>query len=116
MTVYIYRNATTGSTNGTLEVPGDGVGTAIGQVGSVATIHLRCAAGFQTAETVTVNAPLDCQVSKDGMSYGDTAVYTAGQIGPTNVVCYIKRTGIESVGVITAPLTPRAALVSVEAV
>ena len=41
MSLSIYRNATTGATNGTLELPGDGVGLSIGQVGSVGIIHLR---------------------------------------------------------------------------
>lgn len=77
--ISIYRNGTTGLANGTLEIPGDGTGVAIGQPGSVGVIHLRAPSGQSTTETVTVDAPPDCTVSRDGTTFTASVPWTAGE-------------------------------------
>lgn len=116
MALGIYLNATTGGTNGTLEVPGDGSGITVGAIGDVQTFHLRAASGYQNAEQVTVTAPAGCHVSTNGTDYASTAVYAVGDIDDTNTVCYIKRvsgTTASTTGLVT---TPRLALITSEAI
>ena len=115
MALGIYLNATAGATNGTLEVAGDQVGIQLNAVGSVATFGLRCSVTNEaTTETVTVPAPTDCQVSKDGITYGTSVAFTSGEIIDTNKLVYVKRTG----ATVTAStwtgiaLSPRLALVA----
>lgn len=112
MSIGIYLDATTGGTDGTLEVPGDGVGATLGAVGSTDTFHLRAASGYESGEAVTVTAPAGCQVSKDDLTYADSVEYAAGDIGGTNVVCYIKRTSGTTASVTGLVTTPRLALIT----
>lgn len=118
MALGIYLGGTTGAADGTLEVPGDGVGLTLGAIGSVGTFHIRAASGKQNAEQVTVNAPVDCEVSTDGSTYGPTAVYAAGAIQDVNVACHLRRNANTLVGSIWTGVvvTPRIAAVVEEAI
>ena len=91
MAISIYLNGTAGAQDGTLEVTGDGIGAELYDIGSVATFFLCAEPNYKTSEPVTVYAPLDCEVSSDGITYGPTCTYAAGAIQDVNVPCYIKR-------------------------
>lgn len=98
-----------------LEVPGDESGIVLGAVGSVATFALRCSAGTRTAEAVTVYAPDDCEVSKDGTTYAASIVYAAGDIEDEDVTVYVKRTATtQPVGWYGGICSPRVADVTTE--
>lgn len=88
----IYTGGTTGLTDGTLETPRDQTGLTLTTIGTTDTFYMRCGTGCQNAEQVTVNAPTDCEVSKDGVTFGATAIYAIGDIKDVNVPCTVKRT------------------------
>ena len=88
----IYTGGTTGSTDGTLETPRDQTGLTLTTIGTTAVFHMRCGTDCQNAEQITVNAPTDCEVSKDGSVFGATAIYAIGDIKDVNVPCTVKRT------------------------
>lgn len=88
----IYTGGTTGLTNGTLETPRDQTGLTLTTIGTTAVFHMRCGTACQNAEQVIVNAPTDCEVSKDGSAFGATAIYAIGNIKDVNVPCTVKRT------------------------
>jgi len=112
----IFLNATTGDTDGTLEVPGDASGVTLASIGSVGTFHLRAASGQQNAyEAVTVTAPTNCEVSKDGITFAASVEYAIGAIQDTNVVCYIKRTAGVAAATLQLLTSPRLPLVTEEA-
>ena len=115
MSLSIYLDGTTGGTDGTLEVPNDGVGVNLSGIGSVGTFHLRCSSGYATSESVAVTAPAGCTVSKDGVTYADHVDYAAEEIGDTNAICYLKNVSAtpSSVGLVSSP---RLSLVSTSVV
>ena len=90
--VKIYTGGTIGLTNGALETPRDQTGLTLTTIGTTDTFYMRCGTGCQNAEQVTVNAPTDCEVSKDGSVFGATAIYAIGDIKDVNVPCTVKRT------------------------
>lgn len=113
MALRIILDGTTGQQDGTVEVPGNGEGVAISALDTGFPFHLRCDSGEQTAEIVTVNAPVNFSVSKDNISYGATAVYAAGEIQDVNVICYIKQASYSVTSVGGLVLTPRVSGVSI---
>lgn len=116
MTLSIYRNGTVGATNGTLEIPGDGVGISIGQIGSTATLYLRCSAGRRNAEAFQAPAPTDCHVSKDGVNYASSVTYNIGDVQDTNVPLFLKRVAETTGGALPpVPLIPRVGMIQTEA-
>jgi len=112
----IYLGGTTGAADGTLEVPGDGTGLILGAIGSVGTIHIRAASGKQNAEQVTVNAPANCEVSADGITYAATAVYAIGALQDVNVALYVKRTAGTDALTTGGTTTPRLSLITEEVI
>ena len=116
MALGIYLGGTTGLADGTLEVPSDGSGLTLGAIGSVGTLHIRASSGKQNAEQVTVNAPTNCEVSTDGVTYGATAVYAIGVIQDVNVAIYVKRTAGTNALTTGGTTTPRLSLITEEAI
>ena len=116
MALGIYLGGITGSAGGSLEVPGDGSGLTLGAIGSVGTLHIRAASGKQNAEQVTVNAPANCEVSADGITYAATAVYAIGAIQDVNVAIYVKRTAGTNALTTGGTTTPRLSLITEEAI
>lgn len=89
MSVSIYLNGTDDLTDGKLATPGNGI--TLGAINEVVTVHLRAEAGYENAEAVTVPAPIDCHVSADGSTWGETAFYAVGAIPDTNTPLHVKR-------------------------
>lgn len=94
--VNIFLGGTANSFDGELEHPGDGRGLELTEIDDIATFSLRAEPGMQTAESLTIFAPLDCHVSADGVAFGETATYPAGSIADINKLCYVKRVSATS--------------------
>lgn len=116
MPIGIYLNATTGGTNGTLEVANNGDGLHLTALNTAGTVHFRAGSGTENSESFTVPAPANCQVSKNNSTWASSVTFAAGEVGPTNVPCYFRRTSgttLVSTGIAT---TPRLAQIATQAV
>jgi len=104
----IYTNGTAGALDGDLEVFGDQTGIRLTAPGSVARFFIRCTPGYKNAAAFDLVAPVDCEVSIDGIVYDQRATFPAGSVRDRNMTCHIRRisTSIKAptwVGLVTSP-------------
>lgn len=99
----------------TPELPGDNVALALPTLGSVAVFTLKADIGYCNGEAVTINAVVDTAVSRDGINYAASIIFTEGEITNAGVDVYVKRTAVTinallntyaKPGIALAPLAP----------
>lgn len=94
--------------DGTYDYPGDKQGAVLQNVGDKVSIALRCASGKKSAAQLIIYAPVDCQVSKDDVTYSDSITFAAGEITDENKYFWTKRVSAEvnitqDIGFLTNP-------------